>query len=92
MAKKKPTKEESEHISHVCSFGCMVCGGMAEPHHPRSFTTLGMGQKASNWLVIPLCREHHTEVHQRMAAGGKSEHDLLADTVKALTSYPGGFW
>lgn len=48
-----------------------------------------MGQRSSDWLVVPLCREHHqgnTGVH-----GGRmyqlyklDEMDLLSMTIEAM--------
>ena len=61
--KKKPTKAEDDHIKKVLSMGCIVCVGLeygetpAVPHHIGNGST---GMKASNYEVIPLCPEHHT--------------------------------
>lgn len=52
-------KAEKEHLSKVASVGCIVCRNLgfgespAEIHHVR--TGQGMGQRASNYEVIPLC-------------------------------------
>ena len=52
-------KAEKEHLSKVASVGCIVCRmqgneeSPAEIHHVR--TGQGMGQRASNYEVIPLC-------------------------------------
>ena len=39
----------------------MICGQQAEPHHAA---TGGVGMKCSDYQTIPLCREHHSEIHQ----------------------------
>ena len=44
---------------------CCVCGGHADLHH---IDTVGMGNDRQEVhhlgrLVMPLCREHHTEIH-----------------------------
>jgi hypothetical protein len=44
-------------MSRVAELGCIICGSPAELHHPR--TGQGMGQRASNFDVIPLCFQHH---------------------------------
>ena len=86
MAKKrKPTKEESDYMDFVRAMGCIVCGKPCEIHHMRGLTTLGMGQRAGSYLTIPLCREHHHEMHQRMSVGGVSESELMNQTIKAVT-------
>ena len=85
MAKKrKPTREEEDYMNFVASLGCIACGKPAEIHHMRGLTTLGAGQKAGNYMVIPLCREHHMEMHQRMTIGKDSESELMNQTIKAV--------
>lgn len=57
------TKDEKRHMSKVAELGCIVCRregygiSPAELHHPRA--NAGMGQRASNFDVIPLCPAHH---------------------------------
>lgn len=57
------TKAEREHLSKVAEIGCIVClnenygQSPAEIHHMR--TGKGMGQRATNYEVIPLCPLHH---------------------------------
>lgn len=57
------TKAEKEYMNRVADLGCICCAMMgypdtpAEIHHIRS--NMGMGQRASNYDVIPLCSIHH---------------------------------
>lgn len=57
------TKAERAHMNRVAALGCIACSMMdfhdspAELHHVR--TGMGMGQRASNYDVIPLCSAHH---------------------------------
>jgi len=57
------TKKEEEHLDRVASLGCILCheigvGYMpAEIHHIRQGQ--GMGQRAGNYLVLPLCPDCH---------------------------------
>ena len=58
-------------------------------HHVREGQ--GMAQRASNWLTVPLCAQHHTGSKdgwhgQREAwkRAGVDEMDALADTVERL--------
>lgn len=90
------TAAEKKHMSKVAALGCILCkrigyqGTPAELHHPRRGT--GMGQRASNYDVIPLCLEHHrgnTGVHGLGTKGfpkhwGFDEADLLADVKKLM--------
>ena len=56
-------KELKEYKRRAAELGCMICrlfftpGTPAQLHHPRRGT--GMGQRASDEDVIPLCHEHH---------------------------------
>lgn len=82
------TKAEKKHMSRVAELGCIVCSSPAQVHHIREGQ--GMSQRASNWLVIPLCPEHHTgvlSVHKtakQFANIYGSELDLLALTIERL--------
>lgn len=80
--------------SRIASIGCILCRHLdlgdtpANLHHIREGQ--GLSQRASDWLVIPLCKEHHqgkTGIH-----GGKfyaiwrmDELDLLALTIEAMS-------
>ncbi len=81
-------------MARVASLGCVVCRNLgfgptpASVHHIR--TGQGMSQRASNYLVIPLCPQHHTDggkgvaIHagqQSFEAIYGSELDLLAQTI-----------
>lgn len=74
--------------------GCIITGRPPHLHHPRF--AAGLGQKASDWLVIPLAPEHHNQGGPGVAihAGEKefervygSEEKLLGQTIeRALTN------
>jgi len=57
------TKAETEYMNRVADLGCICCNMLgfpdtpAELHHIR--TGQGMGQRASNYEIIPLCPTHH---------------------------------
>lgn len=82
------TIAEKRHMGRVADLGCIICNSQAQVHHIREGQ--GMSQKASNWLVIPLCPEHHTgalSVHKtakQFANIYGSELDLLALTLARL--------
>lgn len=52
-----------DYMGRVAELGCVVCWKRgfrdvpAELHHPRF--AAGMGQRASDWLVIPVCPYCH---------------------------------
>jgi len=51
-------------MGRVAELGCYLCRELgygptpAQVHHVREGQ--GMGQRASNWLTVPLCAQHHT--------------------------------
>lgn len=83
------------HLSRVAALGCVVCKRLglgetpAEIHHPRF--AVGMAQRASDWLALPVCPEHHRG--SRGIHGDRSvlrqikadEPDLLADVIEQLS-------
>lgn len=81
----------NKHLEKVSSLGCIVCGGTACIHHPRF--AVGMSQRASDYLGIPLCPEHHQHgayghaVHngyREFAKNYMSEEEMLAETIRRL--------
>lgn len=83
-------------MGRVAKVPCVICTRMglgetpALVHHMKLGT--GVSDRASDFLTIALCSEHHvgaTGVHTLKEKGlrlryGCSEIDLLADTLEAL--------
>lgn len=95
------TKAERAHLSRVAALGCVLCrchfgaeGTPAEVHHLREGQ--GAAQRASHYLTIPLCPEHHrgaTGLHGLGTRGfysryGLDELTLLAATIELLLDPP----
>jgi hypothetical protein len=87
------TKAEKEHLNKVASLGCIICGNIAEIHHVR--TGMGLGQRNTNFNVIPLCHVHHRTGGHGVAfhAGKKTwqeifgtEKDLLEKTINQINN------
>lgn len=90
------TKAEKRYMSRVAELGCVVCRMLgygptpAQLHHVREGQ--GMAQRAQNWLVVPLCPEHHqgkTGVHGDRSAMRQlkvDELDLLSQTIQDLNA------
>lgn len=90
------TAAEKRHLTRVAESGCALCRhlGMghtpAEVHHPRF--SEGMAQRASHWLAIGLCSEHHRGATGLHGLGTReferryklSEPVLLSMTIEAL--------
>lgn len=60
----KPTRSRS-YLDWVKRQPCVQCGGEAhDPHHRYGAGwSKGMGTKVSDLWTIPLCRQHHDELH-----------------------------
>lgn len=83
-------------MARVAQLPCALCLRLGmrtdgvQVHHIREGQ--GMAQRASDFLTIPLCPEHHighegihgTRSMFRIAK--VNELDLLADTIEALTN------
>lgn len=59
------TAGSRRHMGRVAALGCIVCSECgfgedtpAQVHHIK--IEVGMAQRESDWLTIPLCVEHHT--------------------------------
>jgi hypothetical protein len=84
------------HLSRVAGIGCVLCQQLghgptpAEVHHIRDGQ--GAAQRASDWLTIPLCPEHHRGGSGIHGLGVRAferryrlaELDLLALTLERL--------
>lgn len=84
------------HKAKVAEVGCILCLHLgygqtpAQLHHLREGH--GMSQRASDFLVIPLCQSHHQGAAGIHGMGRKAferayqltELDLLAMTLAAL--------
>ena len=90
MSKKAKTQQAKDYHSHVAELGCIVpgCCASANIHHIRE--GCGMSQRASDYLVIPLCKDHHQgslSIHatkRQFTALFGTELSLLAETIRRL--------
>jgi hypothetical protein len=85
-----------DYLSEVAGLGCILCHhlgyGHTPPHlhHPRA--AVGAGQRAQDWLVIPMCPEHHQGQSGLHGLGVKGfytrykldEWDLMSMTIERL--------
>ena len=79
------------HAKFVRSHQCCVPGCTAMPieaAHVRSGSDASMGRKPSDWFLISLCRDHHSEQH-RLGEGSFAKahaidlHALAEEFAKA---------
>lgn len=75
-------------MARAAELGCLICGSPAQLHHIREGQ--GAAQRAQDFLVIPLCKSHHTGsegIHSRKTFYMRhklDELDLLAMTIERL--------
>ena len=61
------TAASKRHMQRVAELPCVVCGTHpVQVHHIRMANLTGAGQKASDWLTIPLCQPDHNMLHSDM--------------------------
>lgn len=85
------TGTERVWMARVAALPCSLCGDHGvQLHHIREGQ--GMAQRASNFLVVPLCPDCHNGplgVHgdkTMLRIKKVTELDLLANTIEALAS------
>jgi len=68
-----------KYLQWVKSQPCVCCGARADdPHHIIGHGQGGMGTKAHDLLTIPLCRQHHDDLHRDMSRW-EAEHGNQID-------------
>jgi hypothetical protein len=80
IAEPKRLRDKA-HLRFVASQPCLICGRQpSDPHHLRFAQPRALGLKVSDEFTVPLCRDHHQQLHQ---AGNEVAwwHDL---NIKAL--------
>lgn len=92
------TKAERDYMGRVAELGCFLCNKLgygyvaAQVHHLRE--GMGMAQRNSNYVVVPLCDTHHSNaspdgIHGQRRAwklAQVDEIDALAWTLETLNA------
>jgi len=80
---------ERQHLGKVAAIGCIICRMPAEIHHVRS--GMGMGQRNTNFNVIPLCHIHHRTGGHGVAlhAGKKTFEEKFGTELELLERVKG---
>lgn len=85
------SEAEKRHMGRVAQLPCCLCGQRpVQVHHLREGGAAGAGQRARDFLTIPLCQPCHTGpmgVHgdkTMLHANKETEHSLLAGTLERL--------
>lgn len=66
MGKPDPRWRSRAYLDWVKAQPCVVCGCSADdPHHAKGIGNLsGSALTAPDSMAMPVCREHHDEIHQ----------------------------
>lgn len=55
---------DKNHLRHVAAQPCILCNRiLADAHHVRFAQPKAFGAKVSDEFTVPLCRDHHRELH-----------------------------
>ena len=76
-------------MGRVAELPCCVCGNTeVQVHHLVGRGLRGMSQKASDWFTIPLCFNHHHNLHQygwrEWEASNGTQIEYLARTLEQI--------
>lgn len=61
MASKRIKNDR--YLKYIRELPCLVCRGAAEAHHLMHAEPSAMGLRSGDDWAVPLCREHHTDLH-----------------------------
>jgi hypothetical protein len=62
---KSIRKRNKAHLAFVASQPCLVCQrAPCDAHHLKFAQPRSLGRKVSDEFTVPLCREHHQELHR----------------------------
>ena len=63
--KKEIRHRNKAHRAFVAAQPCLVCGRQpCDAHHIRFAQPRALGRKVSDEFTVPLCREHHRDLHR----------------------------
>jgi hypothetical protein len=63
---RKPTRRRNKaHLAFVAAQPCLVCRRLpCDAHHLKFAEPRALGRKVSDEFTVPLCREHHHQLHR----------------------------
>ena len=90
---RQSDRRDPKHLTFVRSCGCCVPGCRSRTavhaHHVRTSKNSGMGMKPSDRETVPLCAEHHQELHTKGNRTFEARHGIdLAAIARALAVSP----
>jgi len=66
LARSEPRRvRDLGHLAYVASKPCLICGrNRAHAHHLKFAQPTALGRKVSDEFTVPLCSNHHRELHR----------------------------
>jgi ERF superfamily len=62
---KASRKRNKAHLAFVAKQACLICKrSPCDAHHLKFAQPRSLGRKVSDEFTVPLCREHHRELHR----------------------------
>jgi hypothetical protein len=62
---KTARKRNKAHLAFVAAQPCIVCRrSPSDAHHLKFAQPRALGRKVSDEFTVPLCRDHHLQLHQ----------------------------
>lgn len=63
----KPTRRRSKaHLAFVAAQPCLICKrSPCDAHHLKFMQPNALGRKVSDEFTVPLCRDHHQDLHRK---------------------------
>jgi len=63
--RKTVRKRNKAHLSFVAAQPCLVCRrSPCDAHHLRFAQPRALGRKVSDEFTVPMCRDHHQDLHR----------------------------
>jgi hypothetical protein len=63
--RKEMRRRNKAHLAFVASQPCLICQrSPSDAHHLKFAQPRSLGRKVSDEFTVPLCREHHHELHR----------------------------
>lgn len=89
-----PSKTTKAHFDRVSSLGCVLCRLVWDLRTPAEIHHVFDSAARSDWLVVPLCPEHHRGKTGFHGLGQRAferrykttEAHLLAETIRLLST------
>ncbi len=82
MQKIKPFRSK-KYLKAVSELPCCICGlTPCDPHHIKGKEYGGMALKPSDNLTMPLCHDHHTQLHAHGYKAWEMKHGHQVDHVR----------